>query len=208
MKQASRQQNNTLGCYIQSVIGGALLLAVLAIAFNVLARAVNMPPETNETIMMEAAAIAPTQVPTARVIEPAAVPLPATLIPPTTIPTSAQAGVPTAAEVVQADTASGAAGAYDPAAIADGQAIFGSLCIACHGADARGLPNLGKDLVSSEFVHRLTDQELLDFIKTGRPIWDSNNTTGVDMPPRGGNPALSDEQILNIIAYLRTIGEG
>jgi disulfide bond formation protein DsbB len=204
MKQASRQQNNVLGCYIQSAIGGTVLLAVFAIAFNVLASAVNTSPETNETVV-EAAAIVPTQAPTAVVIQPTAVPPTATLIPPTTIPTSAPTAVPTAAQVVQAEAASGATGAYDSAAVANGQATFGSLCIACHGADARGLPNLGKDLVTSEFVHGLTDQELLDFIKTGRPMWDPLNTTGVDMPPRGGNPALTDEQLLNIVAYLRSL---
>jgi disulfide bond formation protein DsbB len=205
MKQASRQQNNTPGCYLQSAIGGVVLLAALAIAFNVLASTVNTSPETNETGFVEAVAIVPTQAPTAVVIEPMAVPPTMTLVPPTAVPTSPPTAVPTAVQVVQADAAGGSEGAYDPAAIADGQATFSSLCIACHGPDARGLPNLGKDLVASAFVHSLTDQELLDFIKTGRPIWDPLNTTGVDMPPRGGNPALTDEQLLNIIAYLRSL---
>jgi disulfide bond formation protein DsbB len=206
MKPASRPQNNTPGCYLQSAIGVVVLLAALAIAFNVLASAVNTAPETDHTVSGEAVAIVPTQAPAAAVIEPPAVPPTMMLVPPTVVPTSAPTAVPTAAQVVQADTASGTADAYDPAAVADGQAMFGSLCIACHGADARGLPNLGKDLVTSEFVHSLTDQELLDFIKTGRPMWDPNNTTGIDMPPKGGNPALTDEQLLNIIAYLRSLG--
>jgi disulfide bond formation protein DsbB len=46
---------------------------------------------------------------------------------------------------------------------------------------------------------------MLTFIKTGRPSGDPLNTTGVDMPPKGGNPALSDEQILDIVAYIRTL---
>jgi cytochrome c5 len=27
----------------------------------------------------------------------------------------------------------------------------------------------------------------------------------VDMPPKGGNPALSDAQLLDIIAYMRSL---
>ena len=97
--------------------------------------------------------------------------------------------------------------AYDPAIIAEGEQLF-MQCAACHGPDARGLPNLGKDLVKSEFVAGLTDEALSEFIKTGRPIWDPLNTTGIDMPGKGGNPALTDEQIAKIIAYLRSLAAG
>lgn len=86
-----------------------------------------------------------------------------------------------------------------------GESLFQGTCSACHGPDAKGLPNLGKDLTTSEFAIGLTDQELLDFVKVGRPVSDPLNTTNVDMPPKGGNPALSDQDILNIIAYLRTL---
>jgi disulfide bond formation protein DsbB len=94
--------------------------------------------------------------------------------------------------------------AYDPALVAEGQQLYVQ-CAACHGPDARGMPNLGKDLVASEFVAGLTDDALLEFIRTGRPMWDPLNTTGIDMPGKGGNPALTDDNILAIIAYLRTL---
>lgn len=96
------------------------------------------------------------------------------------------------------------AAAGDPEA---GETLFVQNCSACHGQDAKGLPNLGKDLTGSDFVHNNSDQELLAFVKQGRPVSDPENTSGVDMPPKGGNPALTDEQILDIIAYLRTLGE-
>jgi disulfide bond formation protein DsbB len=51
----------------------------------------------------------------------------------------------------------------------------------------------------------MNDQDLLTFIKTGRPIWDTLNTTGVDMPARGGNPTLTDDDLLAIVAYLRSL---
>ena len=59
--------------------------------------------------------------------------------------------------------------------------------------------------MDSDFVKGLSDQELLAFIKKGRPTSDPANTTGVDMPPKGGNPSLTDQQILDIIAYIRSL---
>lgn len=88
-----------------------------------------------------------------------------------------------------------------------GESLFQGTCSACHGPDAKGLPALGKDLTTSEFTQNSSDQELLDFVKVGRPVGDPENTQGIDMPPKGGNPALSDEDILNIIAYVRTLEE-
>lgn len=73
------------------------------------------------------------------------------------------------------------------------------------GPDGRGIPGLGKDFVESEFIPTLTDDELVAFITTGRPIWDAANTTGVDMPPKGGNPALSSEDLYAIVAYIRSL---
>lgn len=90
---------------------------------------------------------------------------------------------------------------------AAGEPLFQGTCSACHGPDAKGLPNLGKDLTTSEFVKEKTDDELLDFVLVGRPISDPLNTQGVDMPPKGGNPALSNDDIYDIIAYLRTLEE-
>jgi len=95
--------------------------------------------------------------------------------------------------------------AYDPAQVKEGQGVFQSVCFACHGPDARGIPGLGKNLVDSPFVHGLRDDELLQFIIQGRDPSDPLNTTGVAMPPRGGNPALTDDQLRAVIAYVRTL---
>ena len=107
----------------------------------------------------------------------------------------------TAAPILVADDAT----EYSAAVVADGEAVYTSLCAACHGIDALGVQNLGKDLINSEFVDEQSDEELLAFINVGRPIWDAENTTGIDMPPKGGNPTLTDEQILGVIAYIRTL---
>ena len=95
-----------------------------------------------------------------------------------------------------------AVSAGDPDA---GEEKFNEVCIACHGAGGVGIDGLGKDMTASEFIAGLNDEELLAFVKIGRPISDSLNTTGVDMPPKGGNPALTEDQILDIIAYIRVL---
>jgi len=83
--------------------------------------------------------------------------------------------------------------------------LFISSCSACHGAAGEGIEGLGKSLATSEFVAGKTDEELIKFIRSGRPIWDAENTSGIDMPPKGGNPAITDEQLADIVEYMRSI---
>lgn len=92
--------------------------------------------------------------------------------------------------------------AGDPA---KGQELFVTSCSACHGPEGKGVPGLGKDMTGSEFIAGKSDTELLQFIKQGRDPSDPLNTTGVAMPPKGGNPSLGDEDLQNIVAYIRTI---
>jgi len=92
-----------------------------------------------------------------------------------------------------------------PGDAAAGKAVFGTLCFACHGPEGKGIPGLGKDMTTSEFIAGKTDEELFAFVRTGRPIDDPLNTTGVAMPPSGGLPTLSDQDLTNIIAFIRTI---
>lgn len=88
-----------------------------------------------------------------------------------------------------------------------GHQVFVASCSACHGPNGEGMEGLGKPLDTSEFVSSKSDEELIRFIKSGRPIWDAENTTGLDMPPKGGNPALSDDDLKIIIAYIRSLHE-
>lgn len=88
---------------------------------------------------------------------------------------------------------------------AKGATLYQGTCIACHGTDAKGLPNLGKDLTTSTFVAEKSDSEMVEFLKVGRPASDPANTVGVDMPPKGGNPALTEQDLADIVAYLRSI---
>jgi len=94
---------------------------------------------------------------------------------------------------------------YDEQMVRTGQVNFLGTCAGCHGTDAHGVQGLGKTLVDSEFVRARSDQELLDFVIAGRQPFDPENTTGILMPPRGGNPGLTDNDLLTIIAYIRTV---
>jgi disulfide bond formation protein DsbB len=90
-------------------------------------------------------------------------------------------------------------------AVAHGEELFRSTCSSCHGSDGTGVAGLGKPLRQSEFIQAATDSDLLDLLKEGRPVEDDLNTTGIPMPPRGGNSNLSDQDLQDIIVYLRTL---
>jgi len=94
---------------------------------------------------------------------------------------------------------------YDAETIALGAKMYKASCVSCHGADARGLKNLGKDLVSSKFIMDADDDQMIDFLKKGRPASDPANTTKIDMPPKGGNPSLNEEKMEAIVAYIRDL---
>jgi disulfide bond formation protein DsbB len=115
-------------------------------------------------------------------------------------PSERVAGESTSTTAGTAATGGGEVAAGDAA---NGETVYSSTCVACHGPDAEGIPGLGLPLVDSEFVQSMTDAELIAFIKTGRPA--SDGTTGVAMPPKGGNPSLTDQDIADVVAYLRTL---
>lgn len=77
--------------------------------------------------------------------------------------------------------------------------------MACHASGGEGIDGLGKPLADSEFITSRTDDDLLEFIVVGRGTNDPENTSGIAMPPRGGRPSLSDAEIRDIIAYLRSL---
>lgn len=96
--------------------------------------------------------------------------------------------------------------AADPALLDHpGREAFLASCSACHGTNAEGIEGLGKSFITSEFVRSSSDKDLMTMIKMGRPVWDPANTTGLDMPPKGGNPAITDDQLSDIIGYIRSV---
>ena len=192
------QEREALGAFAGLVV----LVAILTILFVLTTPGLRGGP----TAAAEGeVAAAPTEAPTE--IEPTVAPTevePTTA--PTEVPTNTPQPEPTDAPPTEAqDTEAVSAGDYDPEVVTQGEQLFVSACSACHGVDARGIQGLGKDLVDSEFVTTTDDDALVDFVTMGRPIWDPANTTGVDMPPKGGNPALTEDDLYAIVAYLRTL---
>lgn len=122
----------------------------------------------------------------------------------TTVVVSAPASAPAATSQDNAIAEAVASLTLDPEAVKRGKRGYMS-CIACHGKTGSGVKGVGKDLLHSEFVARSSDEDLLAFIKTGRSSDDPANTTGIAMPPKGGNPALKDNQIQDIVTYIRSL---
>jgi mono/diheme cytochrome c family protein len=98
------------------------------------------------------------------------------------------------------------AGGSDSLGVASkGAPIFRRVCATCHGMKGKGMPNLGKDMTASTFINGSSDEELLKFVKVGRLPSDPLSDGKSAMPPKGGDPTLTDEQLLDVIAFIRTI---
>ncbi|HSJ72313.1 MAG TPA: cytochrome c [Acidimicrobiia bacterium] len=97
-------------------------------------------------------------------------------------------------------TTPGAVGAGNPVA---GASVYSGTCSACHAPDLSGIDGLGKPLAPSAFVESNSEEDLVAFLKVGRPASDPLNTQGVDMPPKGGNPSLTDQDLADVSAYLK-----
>ena len=85
-----------------------------------------------------------------------------------------------------------------------GETIYSGTCTACHRADLSGINGLGKPLAPSAFIAGMSEIDLATFIAAGRSTDDPTNTTGVDMPPKGGNTSLSAQDLRDVAAFLKT----
>lgn len=97
--------------------------------------------------------------------------------------------------------------AADVVTVADpekGAALY-TTCAGCHGADGKGISGLGAALTENPFITSHSDTELVAFLKAGRAVSDPDNRTGLFMPPMGGNPSLREQDMHNIVAFLRTL---
>ena len=99
----------------------------------------------------------------------------------------------------------GAGAAPSAEQVAAGHEQFKKTCGTCHGPNGEGMPKLGKNLNANAFVQDTSDADLVTFLKEGRPATHPDNTRGVDMPPKGGNPMLTDADLGLIVAYMRSL---
>jgi len=89
-----------------------------------------------------------------------------------------------------------AAGSDTDSIALSGEQIYKQTCVACHGADGSGaIPGVPK------FKEQLSksDEILLKNIKNG---FQSDGST-MAMPPKGGNPNLSDQDMREALSYIR-----
>jgi len=80
-----------------------------------------------------------------------------------------------------------------------------SACSGCHGADGQGIEGLGVALTENAFILAHADQALVDFLLQGRAADAPDNQSGLMMPPKGGNPNLTEQNLYDIVAFLRTM---
>ena len=87
----------------------------------------------------------------------------------------------------------------------NGAPIFRRVCAQCHGPKGKGMPGLGKDMTHSQFIAESSDESLLEFVIRGRLITDELSDGKTVMPPRGGDPTLTDKQLMDVIAFVRKL---
>lgn len=80
-------------------------------------------------------------------------------------------------------------------AIIDGKKIYNGICVACHGAGVAGAPRVGDKGAWAERIDK------------GATTLYANAINGVQgssgvMPAKGGNPALSDDEIKAVVDYM------
>lgn len=80
-----------------------------------------------------------------------------------------------------------------------GRTVYNESCISCHGADGMGsLPGV-PDLTEAGGALRQEDAVLI------RRMAEGFQTPGspMAMPPRGGNPGLTDQDLKSVLEYMR-----
>lgn len=110
------------------------------------------------------------------------------------------------AESKAADGGSAAAGApgsayayLKPGNVEHGRAVYSQTCIACHGADGKGAIEGIPDFTTADSRLFKPDDILLADVING---FQSKGSL-MAMPPKGGNPDLSEQDLADAIAYMR-----
>lgn len=81
-----------------------------------------------------------------------------------------------------------------------GSVIFHQTCIACHGANGTGAVPGTPNFTQADGVLTLPDKMLENRVEKGF----SCDGLPVAMPPKGGNPDLTINDIKDVLSYLRT----
>ncbi len=80
------------------------------------------------------------------------------------------------------------------------------LCYVCHGAEGKGMPGLGANLVDKEWLH--SDGSFDGITKSVmNGVESSKSSTGTAMPAKGGS-GITDEQVKAVSAYVYSLSHG
>jgi len=80
-----------------------------------------------------------------------------------------------------------------------GRDVYMSTCIACHGPDGQGaLPGV-PDFSDGKWPAGTDDATLLKRVRDGF----QSAGSPLAMPPRGGNPALTDDELKAVLDYMK-----
>ncbi|NIO42912.1 MAG: c-type cytochrome [Burkholderiales bacterium] len=93
--------------------------------------------------------------------------------------------------------ASDAATAVD---VAKGKSLYSTTCVACHGNDGKGTIPGVSDFTKLDGPLTKTDDELAESIIKGL----ATPGAALTMPAKGGNPSLTDAEVLSLVAYIRS----
>jgi mono/diheme cytochrome c family protein len=92
--------------------------------------------------------------------------------------------------------------------VEQGKKLYGQFCVTCHGQSGKGdgpgaaaLNPKPRDHTDKEYMSKLSDDDLLKVIKNGGASVGKSPL----MPPWGAS--LKDDQIQDIIAYVRTLSK-
>ncbi|MDT8449121.1 MAG: c-type cytochrome [Wenzhouxiangellaceae bacterium] len=80
-----------------------------------------------------------------------------------------------------------------------GEEIYNRTCIACHGANGKGTVPGTPDFTNPEGPLAQADEVLIRHITEGF----KSPGSPMAMPPKGGNPLLSDSDIRAVLEYMR-----
>lgn len=86
-----------------------------------------------------------------------------------------------------------------------GKKLFAENCAMCHGNHGQGVTLVGQDLQTSKFVFSRPAAKVVAFIKHGRSVTNPLNRRHIAMPPFGGNANLTNQDLYDIVAYLRKL---
>lgn len=84
--------------------------------------------------------------------------------------------------------------------VSRGKAIYEASCLVCHGADGTGAMPGVSDLTAADGPLSKSDDVLFRSLVTGI----NSRGSSIAMPPRGGNPKLTDDDLRVVVQYLRS----